>query len=136
MTKTLKELKLSASMRTVLIDLAEGRGTHHNVVGMSAHGGRNATLYGLIKRGLFDPKTQTLTPDGTAVVELLRLTATTALTTAELNLLNKLTGNPIRFYARDRRLATRLRALGLIAEYGAAWTLTAAGKNALTAGKA
>ena len=60
--------KLSDKMLTVLRDMHEGRGTHHNCRGLSKHGGRSCTLLALRQRGLID-RDYKITAAGVAVVE-------------------------------------------------------------------
>ena len=47
-------MTLSNLMRQVLLDIAEGRGTHHNCHGRSEHGGRSRVLTALMRRKLID----------------------------------------------------------------------------------
>lgn len=44
----------TAMMLMVLREMLAGLGTHHDVRGRSAHGGRSAILTGLMKRKLID----------------------------------------------------------------------------------
>jgi hypothetical protein len=62
---------LSASMRTVIQDLAAGRGTHFGVSGFLANGHRKTVLVALSDRGLFDMTTKTLTAKGQEVARAL-----------------------------------------------------------------
>jgi hypothetical protein len=67
--------KLSPMMWKVLIDIREGRGTHHDCHGMSAHGGRSSVIMALCKRGLIAPdvdKEYVLTELGTAAAKEVR----------------------------------------------------------------
>ncbi len=66
-------MKLSPNMKQVLIDIKEGRGTHHKCYGMSEHGGRSRVLRGLYIRGLIDHDYK-LTDDGEKECEQLRIT--------------------------------------------------------------
>jgi hypothetical protein len=46
--------KPTAQTMRILLDISEGRGTHHNCHGLSEHGGRSRTLTSLIGRGWID----------------------------------------------------------------------------------
>ncbi|WP_298326096.1 hypothetical protein [Asticcacaulis sp.] len=65
MTSNLPPIRqdLSPAMVAALISYAEGRPWHH-LSGRSMHGGASGTVYGLSRRGLFDPTKYELTPDG------------------------------------------------------------------------
>lgn len=57
----------SKKMLIVLNDMYEGRGTHHNCRGRSAHGGRCRILCALIRRGWIDRDYQ-ITETGRSVL--------------------------------------------------------------------
>lgn len=47
-----KRMRITDSMRRVLTDIAEGRGSHWDCHGQSEHGGRQSILQALYRRGL------------------------------------------------------------------------------------
>lgn len=55
--------KPTRKMMTVLRDLREGRGSHHDCNGQSEYGGRSTVLFALRRRGLIDQE-HAVTPKG------------------------------------------------------------------------
>ena len=122
--------KLTVTMRNVLVDIAEGRGTHYGVEGRSAHGGRARVLLALRRQELITHPFNNvqLTEAGRAV---LQQESTYTPTNAEYAVLGELHQHKALMagYQGRRRILFRLRYFKLVTCKAGIWRMTEAGKR-------